>query len=343
MIDMEEQLLDNIKKNINEYLKPFTFNKKILDEMEDVYLKNEKYNLAILKVIVKDNQFEYVRSPNTSKRVNLMMELFKKLHDYTIKNKKKVSDCIIYLYIANVYTYEYQNLPFFVLARPKNRNGIIIPDETFIGYDVKGSILNWDEMKDIIKSHCGMERYDKINKLYYRGPNAGADKHNLRKLIEKERKLNTFYDITVGSYAIPIYESCKYKYLINLPGDQPWSARYKYFMLMKSLMIHVDLKQHFEFFENDVWITFFGPLFQDKIDNIDLIYDWYENDAEKNKKNLTKLINEIRETYTYYEDNPEQYDEIVKNAYNKVNAITLDLVYESMLLLINEYASRFKN
>jgi len=338
---MEEQLLKDIKNNIEEYLSPFTFNKKILDEMEDVYLKNEKYNLAILKVIVKDMQFEFVRSSNTSNRINLMIELFKKLHEYIIKNKKKISNCVMYVYIANVYTYEYQNLPFFVLSRPKNRTGIIIPDDSFSGYDVKGNFLDWNEMKDVIKSHCSMERYDKINKLYYRGPNAGADKHNLRKLLEKERKLNTFYDITVGSYTVPIYESCKYRYLINLPGDQPWSARYKYYMLMKSLMINVEVIQHYEFSENEPWITFFGQLYKEKKEFVNLTYEWYQNDAEKNKKNLTKLVNEIRETYTYYEDNPELYDEIVKNAYNKTNTITLDLVYESMLLLINEYAKRF--
>jgi hypothetical protein len=40
-------------------------------------------------------------------------------------------------------------------------------------------------MKDIVKSHCEIEKYDKINKLYFRGRDYGATKHNLRKLLEK--------------------------------------------------------------------------------------------------------------------------------------------------------------
>lgn len=338
---MDEKMLLDIKKNVENDLKPFTYNQKILDDMDDVFLNNEKYHKTMLKVVVKDNKMQFFRYNQDVERITLMVDLLKKVQEYIDKNNKKLLDCIMYIYIANTYTYEYQNLPFFVLAKPSNRSGIIIPDETFIAYDVKGIKVDWDELKDIIKSHCNMEKYDKINKLYFRGPNAGAEKHNVRKLLEKERKLNTFYDITVGSYAVPIYENCKYKYLLNLPGHQPWSARFKYYLLMKSLMIHIDLRQHFEYSENEQWITFFGRLIEDKVEFVRLIYDWYEGDQDKNKKSLSKLIGEIKETYTYYEDNPDAYDDIVNNGFKKINLITLDLVCESIFILINEYAKKF--
>jgi len=52
-------------------------------------------------------------------------------------------------------------------------------------------------------------------------------------------------------------------------------------------------------------------------------------------------VSDIKETYTYYEDNPDAYDEITNNAYKKINLITLDLVFDTIILIINEYAKQF--
>jgi len=337
-----DEFMSEIKKIIVEQIKPFKYNQGVLDEMEQIFLTNNKYKKALLKIIIKDNKMEIIRDTTAdNQKINTMIELLKKFQKYADDNNKKILNCTFYLYISEVYTYEYQQLPFFVLSRPENRNGIIIPDESFIEHDVKGMKLNWDELKEIIKSHCGIAKYEKINKLYFRGSNTGTDKHNLRKLLEKERRLNTFYDITVGLYNVPIYDFCKYKYLLNLPGNQPWSIRWKYLLLMKSLMINVDVRQHYEYTTNDRWMSFYGQLFENKIHSIDLIYDWYENDPDKNKESLKKLVSDIKETYTYYEDNPDAYDEITNNAYKKINLITLDLVFDTIILIINEYAKQF--
>jgi hypothetical protein len=339
---MNEELLNPINERIEEQMKPFKFTRKILDEMENVFLKNDKYNRATVKIVIKDNKIEYIRDTSaTDTKVTNMIEMFKKMYDYVIKNKKKLLDCTIYVFTLDVYTYEYQHLPFFVRSRPSNRTGILIPDESFVMNDIKGVNVDWDQTKDIIKSNCNLEKYDKINKLYFRGSNAGGDKHNIRKLLEKERKYNTFYDITIGQYYVPFYEGCKYKYLLNLPGQQPWSTRFKYLLLMKSLVIHVGLIQNYEFSQNTSWHTFYSILYKKDVDYISIKYDWYENDDDKNKKSLNKLVNEIRETYVYYEDNPDAYDKMVESAYKKVNMMSLDVVYESLFMVINEYAKKF--
>jgi len=340
------EIINELEPLIDADLKHFKINKDTLNKMEEIYLTNDKYHRNILKLVVKDNKIEFIRDVSiidkeTNERMDLMIKLIKKAQEFMDSKNNKLSDCTIYLYVSNVYAYEYQDLPFFVLARPNNRTGILFPDETFIFHKIKDIELNWDEIKEVIMSHCGMEKYDKINKLYFRGSNAGGDKHNLRKLLEKERKYNNFYDITIGSYNIPLYGFCKYKYLLNLPANQPWSARFKYLLLMKSLMIHVDIRQHYEFSENEPWITLFGQLFKDKREFVNLVYDWYNNDEVKNKQNLNKLVGEIKDAYVYYEDNPDVYDELVKNAFRKINIITLEVVYETIYLIINKYADNF--
>jgi len=338
--------MNELKNATNEELKLFKIDDKTLDKMEEIYMTDDKYHRSILKLIIKDNKIEFVREVSlicneTMNRMDLLIQLIKRAQEYMDKNGKVLKDCTIYLYVGNVYAYEYQELPFFVLARPKNRTGILFPEETFMLHTIKNISLNWDEIKDVIKSHCGIEMYDKINKIYFRGSNAGADKHNLRKLLEKERKFNKCYDITIGSYNVPIYDFCKYKYLLNLPANQPWSARFKYLFLMKSLIIHVDVKQYYEFSINDPWITLIGQLFKDKKEFVNLTYDWHYNDDVKNKQNLNKLVGDIKEIYVYYEDNPEAYDEIIKNAFKKINLITLDLIYDTIHMIINKYAEQF--
>ncbi len=330
---------DKIYKFIQDNLKPYNFNQEVLDKMENIFQNNYKYKIAILKITIKDNTIIYEQNEGDSRK-NVFIELINNAKDYFDSENKKFKDCIIYLYCSDVYAYEYKDLPFFVISRPRNRNGILIPDDTYKCHVQNNKCMDWDTTKKFVNENCLTDT--KINKLFFRGANTGADKHNLRMLIYNKSKSDNKYDVTIGKHRVPLFEFCKYKYLLNLPGHQPWSYRFKYLFLMKSLVINIDINQHYNPNDyNEGWMNFFDIIWEDGEDYINLVYDWYEKNHEHNKKEYYKLLGKINSVYNNFESNPDKYEKMVTSGYNKAQNLTNELVYESIYKLFNEYAERF--
>jgi hypothetical protein len=151
----------------------------------------------------------------------------------------------------------------------------------------------------------------------------------------------SYYEVVVGSHQIPLYKFCEYKYLLNLPGHQPWSYRFKYLFLMKGLVINIDLRQHFGSHENGRWINFFDPFITPDVDFVNLVYHWHEGEETINKENYKKLVQDVETTYRQFENDPDDYDTMVDNGYRKVQMIDQDMVYESLYMVVRSYAQRF--
>jgi hypothetical protein len=304
-----------------------------------------KYKLFILKIIIKNGKiYSHNTQEKETDRKKIILDLLTQTSNYLNKKNKHLPDTTLYIFTGDTYTYKYQDMPFFVLAKPKNRKGILFPDNTFLCHPLISECDNWDYIKEIVQQKC--EKTSKINEIYFRGANTGLNTHNLRYLLSVESTKSNKeipLHVIVGQGHIPMYEFCKYKYLLNLPGHQPWSFRFKYLFLMRSLIIDIAIKQHYkdasEESQNEKWINFFDDIFIKDIDFVELPYDWYE--GKDNNKNYNKLLEDIEKTYNYYEDHNDKYNAMVDNATNKVNIITNNFIYESVSKLIDEYAERF--
>ena len=325
------KLIDQMKNDINN----FNYSIENINKMENIMNTNSKYNKMILKVIIQNNNITYYNI-NGDTRKKHIINILNNMKKYIIESGKKLPNLIAYFYICDTYSYEYEDLPFFVLAKPRNRKGILFPDDTFFCHKFENECDDWDTIKKIVIDKCNnISIKDKIDEIYFKGANTGKDKHNLRFMLSQEKNLPL--NIKLSEKYTPMYSFCKYKYLLNLPGHQPWSYRFKYLFLMNSFIINVAVIQHYnEFEKNEKWLNFFDVILEPDTDYIEIEYNWYEN--KDNSNEYKKLINKLDDIYKYYNSNPEEFQSIITNGFNKINNITNDLILEMLYDLLTRYS-----
>lgn len=331
------KLSDIIINTIDDNINKFKFDKDTHKKIEEVMKSNKKYNYFVLKITIKNG----VATPNNLKhdtRKEKILKLINKSLKFAKEHNKEIPDTEFYIYVTDVQAYEYPDLPFWVLAKPKNDPGILFPDDTFEWHLLNDKKYNWDETKKIIINKC--KDVEKSNKIFFKGANTGADKTNLRMLLHNSSEsMNIPIDIILDKPKDPLYSFCKNKYLLNLPGHQPWSYRFKYLFLMKSLVIDIIVTKKYSGKKNERWMNFFDYWFEPNIDYIPIEYEWGKVFDEDEYQ---KLIKNIEKTYKYYEKNPNSYKKIVDSGFKKASAITQDVVYASIYALIIKYTEKIK-
>lgn len=336
--------MDIIKKQIKSNINDFTFNQKIIDRMYFEIKNNNKLISNASIITIKNNkiQIDYLCS-REQKRTNDIIKLIEKSIKYMNNKNINYPDTTLFLYISDVYYYENQDLPFIIIAKPKNKKGILIPDNTFECHNnLNHECESWNEVVNKCTKN-NVKLVDKKNKLFFIGANTGLGKQNIRDNLHKLSKTN--YNIPLHielNKRIDLCDFTKYKYLLNLPGNQPWSYRFKYLFLMKSLVINIDVRQKYKGSSsfNDKWINFFDCLFEENKDYINIIYNWKENDDKYNKYQYNKLVNTLIKTYRYYETDANKYKSIVKSGYNKSKKITDNLINESIYYIVYNYSKK---
>ena len=325
------KLIDQMKNDINN----FNYSIENINKMENIMNTNSKYNKMILKVVIQNNNITYYNI-NGDTRKKHIINILNNMKKYIIESGKNLPNLIAYFYICDTYSYEYQDLPFFVLAKPRNRKGILFPDDTFFCHKFENECDEQDTIKKTIINKCNnISIKDKIDEIYFKGANTGKDKHNLRFMLSQEKKLPV--SIKLSEKYTPMYSFCKYKYLLNLPGHQTWSYRFKYLFLMNSFIINVAVIQHYnEFEKNEKWLNFFDVILEPDTDYIEIEYNWYEN--KDNSNEYKKLINKLDDIYKYYNSNPEKFQSIITNGFNKINNITNNLILEMLYDLLTRYS-----
>jgi hypothetical protein len=259
---------------------------------------------------------------------------------------REVPDTKVYLYCSDVYAFEDQDLPFLVIAKPRNKTGILVPDNTFCNHPTPhGAAQSWHETKQ----KCSEKHVDPSLKepvLFFRGPDTDKGRQDIRSTLSRLSS-----DDRESSNGSPIFkvnlkgredlsDFCKYKFLLNLPGNQPWSYRFKYLFLMRSVVVNVDVRQRYVggggF--NDSWVNAFDVLFEPNVDYINLSFHWKEGDHKYNEFERRKLVDSLRQTYHYLEQNPEEYDRMSSRGFQKVDLITDEIIYEYIYELIRYYS-----
>jgi hypothetical protein len=333
-INFIKYIIDTIHKNINEYnLSLIDFYKK--------YMKITKFENMFLFIIYKDGKI-YTVFEEGDKRKKIIINIVKKIIKKLEKIYGKLFNMFIPFYVSDTHFYHDNSIPFFVEAKPKNKKGILYPDKDFYSIKLKERFIDYDELKKILKNNNCENINNKKSIIYFSGANTGSDKHNIRKKLKEivENNNNKKYNIHISEQYVPLYNFCKYKYLLNLPGHQPWSYRMSKILLMNSLVIDISILQKYIYKNknkiiednNEKWIQIYSEYFEPNKDYIEIKYDW----TEKITTNLqvNNIYNEINKIYKFYENNLNDYIKISKNGTKKANQLNMKIINKTWEYLI---------
>jgi hypothetical protein len=231
----------------------------------------------------------------------------------------------------------------FTNEDPNINSGLILPpfDLYNITVNLNKPLIDLDQFKKLCDDTTVSEI---INDIYFRGVDSSCYRgsNNFRKLMCEKAKTETSipYNINIYSYdeVDNNFESMiklkNHKYLLDLPGDQPWSIRFKFLMMMERVVFRISFYN--SEYENGPYKQFHDYLFEPDIDYVNLVYDFKIH--EKIPSTILSQINtDIINKYKYFEKNPEKYTEMVNNMKQKSSQLTLAncLIYTEKL--INAY------
>ena len=333
--------LDSVYAQINKDIGDFFFEPNTNIKLELAMKTTFKLNHHIIQIEIKNNQATILHYPKAYERRG---EGLFKIVQMALKYGS-IKDCILYLHVADEYIYQYPELPFFIIAKPRDKTGILIVDNTFADIEPevktatdKAEMVNWEDTIVSIKKKCN--KIKKQNKLFFIGQNIGLKKTNFN-MREYFSKFNTNnnnipYDVLINGY-MHMSEFCKYKYLLNFPGMSPWSFRFKFLFLMNSLIINIALLRKYGDKYDDKWINIFDSLFVPNKDYIEIEYLYDEKIDQQD--NLTKLEHQLEDIYKELEKNTKKYHAIVENGYKKGQLITTENIAKVAHYIISSYSN----
>lgn len=329
---LNEFIINRCNKDINEYNISLT---SILKNLEKYYY----YQNMFFFIIYKDNKLISLFN-NGDNRKNKIFEIVKR----NIKNLKNLPNFFIPFYVSDTHFYQNNDIPFFVEAKPGNKKGILYPDQNYYYISIENNDFTYDEFKDILKKHKCSNQKDKKDIIYFSGGNTGADKHNIRMKLneivndEENNTIKNNYDININTQFVPMYDFCKFKYLLNLPGHQPWSYRMTKILLMNSLIFDVSILQTYIDDKNEKWVQFYSDYFKPGEDYIEIKYYWTE--SLTSDMEVYNIYNELNKLHKYYNENNEEYKKITYSATKKANELNNEIFDKTFQYLIELFIQK---
>ena len=322
-------------------------------KMEEVYKKSfmlTKFTIRDGKVIPDEDKQHRAKNKNFRRKKNFWYKerkeftilLLQKVLEYARQNKIEVPDCIFYINLGDDYQWRYPELPIFVWAKPEDANGIIFPDISFISqaeYN-DGKLIrvpkSWEDQKKDFSEKCkDIKPKDKIDKIFFSGTPSSETRKKLQNYSFKfPAAINIQPEETLDF--VPPTEYCKYKYLLDLPGAQPWSFRTRQLFLADSLVLYISGRAHGAKFKEGRRITFLLSLFSSPEDYIDLPLILRAR-GMPNSADLTKILGNIKTVFNYMNKNPQFYEKIVGNASKIIHNLSSDDIFNYAINTIKAY------
>jgi len=127
-----KNIIDKIKLQIKSQINEYKYSQEIIKEMYEKYKTNNRLKDTGSILEIKDNKIiiEYMCTKEVN-RTKSIINLISKSIEYINKKKMNFPNTKLFLFVSDVYVYWDQELPLFVIAKPKNKKGILIPDNTF--------------------------------------------------------------------------------------------------------------------------------------------------------------------------------------------------------------------
>jgi hypothetical protein len=360
MTDIQQVLYNYINSSYKLYKYA---NLKEIDKLKENYYKsrtdrNRTNKYPLVKYIIKNQELSVSVDWNEKilekddvlkeedKRIEHIYNMINNTIKYALKKNKPVPDTELYIWLSDRVPW-YNNIdkrfPIYVFSKPINTQFILFPDNTFdcMTQDAKYSTQcsDWDDTKkSILKKAMTIDYDDKKDKVFFKGTATGQYHTNIRDNLNKSSADNTWLSIKLDGWSsyMPMEQFCEYKILINLPGHYPWSNRFKYLFLMKSLVINVDVfsidTENAEF--EPEWTTFINLLVEPDKHYLNIIMKYYYS-SDKNEKIKNIQLNYdssqyvLKELKNIYENRDnEKYQKIISNGYETISKLNNSDIYE---------------
>lgn len=131
-MEYNKNIIDKLKSQIKYQINEFKYNHEIIEKIYIQFLKNNRLREAGTIIEIRNNKI-IIESMCTKevKRTKEIIKLITKSIEYIKKKKMNFPNTKLFLFVSDVYVYWDQELPLFLIAKPKNKKGILIPDNTF--------------------------------------------------------------------------------------------------------------------------------------------------------------------------------------------------------------------
>ena len=325
----KQKLYDFIKKQTHQQVSQYDLSFENITQLFHPSFYQDYLSDMILIFIVKNNELYILFSHGDTRKKNIIY-IIKRLLQELYDKLGYIPDMFIPFYVSDTHFYYQENIPFFVESKPKNKKGILYPDSSYYYIQIDKKEYHYDDFLHILDKKKCTHLKKKIPSIFFSGANTGADKHNIRMKLKNITKENPHYKIFVKEKYLPIYQFCKYKYLLNLPGHQPWSYRLTKILAMGSLVIDINVIQKYsEKNINEQWIQCFVDFFKKNKDYIQIDYVWTEN--ETSNDNVYDIYYKINKIYDYYQTHMNEYKKIVNSAVRKSKLIDMKVCDDTLL------------
>jgi hypothetical protein len=272
---------------------------------KDTILLDKSYKHV--KIIIKNNKIINKKLENTPIRLKKVIEVFTLAISYSNKyNLPKITG-EFYVRLSDGYDSNY-NYPTMNYAKPRNKNGFLIPDFNFLDFNDK--IKKFDQK-------CGKS---KKNLIYFKGSSTSIKQTKVR---EKMSLLNKPFKVSISEKYEPYYNLCYYKYVLDLSGFKPWSVRLIELYMSRSLPIRIIFYKG-EWNEKQ-WIQFYERIFPAWVSYIPIEYD-----LDYNKEISDDIIKDIEskclKVLKFFNKHQDFYNKITNDNFLKVKALTKEHV-----------------
>lgn len=320
----------------------------------DIDIRGVKISLRLrvkfLKVIIKDKNifFDHDKTIEKNSRIFNYKKGLTIWFNWVKKNNIKLKDGYIFINVSDTYNYGKFDSDTLIMTKPKNKKGVLFPDDSWFCTKIDNECHNQDKMIKIFIKNCVLPYKNREEELFFKGANTGKInnkgilKWNTRELLEKYYKDKRGFNIILNTKKIPPYAFCNYQILFNLPGHQPWSYRFREILLTCSLVVDIAVEVSYDGGKNwnqkwvQFWYELFKPLeFNIKKENKDcknchyvqITIRYIEKDEEYNKKQFKLLTDNIDSLNEDIKLRPKYYENIAKRGCKLMRTVDMNTVY----------------
>ncbi len=282
-----------------------------------------------IEFIIKNNELftNYNREIWDETRIKSAINFLTGLIDYIKKNKLESIDGRYIMRAGDSCDFN-PTIPIFTYSKPENIKGFLFPDFNM-------NALN--EKKMTFEEKCS--NVLKKDVIYFKGKSTSKNKTKIREKLELKSDNIVIIDLKKDNYR-PYYEICNYKYVLDLPGNYPWSVRLIELYMSRSLPFRINFysgkTKDEQSYKYDQWIQFYELMFPENVSYVNLKYNnsFYK---EISDEKVDKIKNDLVNKYNYFESNPNLYNSIVNENYKKTLALTFKHIYYYLYNVFSYY------
>jgi hypothetical protein len=354
-----KHLEDDLRKVYEHFKDPANFDITTPDHMKKTFFSAKGNPQPLVCFEIKDGKCimdDDGKNIKDDRPIHTQL-MFENTIAYAKRNGLKVPNTKMYVYISDRFPFEnpeFVKFPIYLLAKPKNVKVPLLPDGTFevlhVEQKYKGKSMNWDEVKDKILAENGKHKKRK-DLMYFKGTNTTKRIHNMRQMLADFSKTSPVpIEIQLDAWKAfeNVWDFNKYTHLLNLPGHYPWSNRFKYILLMDSIVINVDVRTVCSepVYEDEEYVSFIDYIVKPGVHYVNIPYTYYDSfpppermELKEEAKKLTekeneKLRNELVRIYEDSVKNPKKYEKMKQAAIETVSKLTMDEMYHYLYTAI---------